>query len=116
MNIDMFETVPDGSCVPTADQMSCGAQVLLASRHADDAAYLRDYMVINPACARYQNLMDRKMEYDLQKTVGSDKKMCIDKRPAFHNGPWTQQFPNATFDPRFDSWTRAKFATKPKNI
>jgi hypothetical protein len=106
-----------------ADSMSCGAQVYLAKKETEQNSYYTRYLVDHPACPRFQDLMDREREHALQKTVGSSKKLCIDKKPAFSEGPWSTQFQNllggeplpnrnSIFYTKFDEWTSAKFGTK----
>jgi len=113
----------DNSCMLFADEMSCEAQSQLAQAEVYRNNSLNNYMLAHPACDRFNGLMDREEEYNLLKTVGSNKKLCVNKRPSFSDGPWKQQFnlllgdapkPNATnvVYTKYDQWTRAKNATK----
>lgn len=101
------------SCVPWADQLSCDAMRELAIRESRRNAANTGYMLLHPACSRFQTLADRGAEHDLQKTFGSfKKKICIDKSPKFGDGPWKAAFPPEILAPpvaeRFEQWTRAK--------
>jgi hypothetical protein len=113
----------DNSCMLSADAMSCDAQIGLAKNELARNSYVTNYLVNHPVCERFNQLMDRGEEYDLLKTVGSSKKLCITKNPNFNEGPWTDQFTtllgdkpqeskNAVIYTKFDEWTSAKYSTK----
>lgn len=106
-------------CSEIADVMSCQAQIDLAKGEVERNMYLTDYMTNHPVCSRYNSLMDRDIESDILHTVGSSKKMCIEKLQSFHSGPWEQQFQTLLGDPapqymtaplytKYDEQTRAK--------
>jgi hypothetical protein len=109
----------DQTCMQAADKFSCGAQTYLAFQESKMFTKFNDYMLNAPeTCERYHNLADRALEHSLQKTVGSDKKMCIDKKPEYYEGPWIKQltfiYPKdqmaskALPIPRFNESTKAK--------
>ena len=106
------------TCLPWADQLSCDSMRDLATRESLRNAAHSGYLLLHPACARFQTLADRKAEHDLQKTAGSFKKtICIDKSPKFQDGPWKAAYPTEILPPpvaeRFEQWTRAKMPRLP---
>lgn len=101
------------SCAPIADALSCDAQIMLAKREVSNNTYLWDYSVNHPACHRMHELMDRDTESGMIMSVGSSKKLCIDRRPSFADGPWKEQFQSLLGDSspiyvKYDQWTKAK--------
>jgi hypothetical protein len=113
----------DTSCGDYANVMSCDAQIQLAKREVQNNMYLTDYMVNHPVCSRMNSLMDRDVESAFLHSLGSSKKMCIEKTPHFNNGPWAEQFQtllgetpqesrNMVIYTKYDQWTRAKTQTK----
>jgi hypothetical protein len=106
-------------CSTIADAMSCDAQIMLAKREVSDNTYMWDYSVNHPVCNRFNELMDRDAESGLFMTVGSSKKLCVDKKPNFLDGPWKVQFQSLLGEPspvstdaavymKYDVWTKAK--------
>jgi hypothetical protein len=104
--------------------MSCDAQVGLAKNEVVRNTYIRDYSIDHPACERMHTMSDRDIESELLYTVGTHKKLCIDKRPAFSDGSWKEQFqlllgapaievtPHTVIHTSFDQWTKAKSNTR----
>lgn len=116
----------DLSCIEQANLMSCQAQVGLAKKELENNSYICDYSVVHPVCDRMNSLMDRGLESDMLKTLGSFRKICIEKRPQFSEGPWESQFqtllgeqPQASKDTviytKYDQWTKSKYHTPSYN-
>lgn len=85
----------------------------LAIAEARRNAGFLSYQTVYPACERFQQLSDRVEEHKLQKAPDMMRKMCFFKTPEFQDGPWRSQFnPMPWQNVKFDTWTRAKGATK----
>lgn len=110
-----------------ADAMSCQAQSMLAQREFHDNRFLTNYMVRNPNCQRFQNLMDRSLESSMLYTEGTTlKKHCLPTNllkmthgvwTLDQSGPWVDQHTPifAPVEERFDTWTKAKGAAFTKS-
>lgn len=96
-----------------AADLSCDAMSQLAAREADRNAGRLDFMINDPTCERWRQLADRGVEDRLQKTLGSFRKLCVDKMPDYQKGPWTHLFGDGTATPRFEQWTKAKQPQQP---
>jgi hypothetical protein len=99
-------------CYPWAETLSCDAMTELAIAEVRRNRGASDYMLVHPACERFQQFADRKAEHDLQKTSTLRKNMCTEKLASYQDGPWkTDQPPTILAPPvteRFVEWTRAK--------
>lgn len=102
------------SCQAAADAMSCAAMTMLAKAHARDNAHQNAFRLDDPAYKRYCEYPNRVIEDELQKTIGSSKKMCFNRLPTYQDGPWKDQFaplipPGPTIqDIRYETQTRAR--------
>lgn len=106
-------------CSEIADMMSCDAQIQLAKGEVERNMFITDYMTNHPVCTRYNSLMDRDIESGMLHSIGSSKKLCIEKMFEFNKGPWEEQFQTLLGDPapsyinspifiKYDEQTRAK--------